>query len=158
MKNVCVHWSGVPSEVYGGDARPTPDAPGDANQTKGTPLNDRADEDGQPAEERHSGPPSEDRVRLELVLFAEFIQRLEKSGSLMKAVPLLLSRLGDLRRVLFDYEVRGTERLLPIEDPKEREARRILRQIEESKREMLEDLGRGWGPEEKDDEEGDQEA
>ncbi|MFW6084574.1 MAG: hypothetical protein ACODAA_05115 [Gemmatimonadota bacterium] len=119
-------------------------------------MSDEMDE-GDPPDEERSGPPSEDRVRLELVLFAELIQRLEKSGSLMKAVPLLLARLGDLRRVLFDYEVRGTERLLPIEDPREREARRILRQIEESKREMLEDLGRGWESEE-DDEEDDQEA
>ena len=112
-------------------------------------MTDGTNEDDQPGEER-SGPPSADRVRLELVLFAELIQRLETSGSLVEAVPLLLSRLGDLRRVLFDYEVRCTERLLPIEDPKEREARRILRQIEESKREMLEDLGRGWEPDEDD--------
>lgn len=109
-------------------------------------MSEGAKADDQPDEDQRSGPPSEDRVRLELVLFAELIQRLDESGSLVEAVPLLLSRLGDLRRVLFDYEVRGTERLLPIEDPREREARRILRQIEESKREMLEDLEKGWEP------------
>lgn len=103
--------------------------------------------------ERRAGPPSEDRVRLELVLFADLIQQLEESGTLLKAVPFLLSRLGDIRRVLFDYEVRGTERLLPIEDPREREARRILREIEERKREMLEEWGEGWTPVEDDDEE-----
>jgi hypothetical protein len=99
------------------------------------------------------GPPSEDRVRLELVLFADLIQRLEESGSLLKAVPFLLGRLGDIRQVLFDYEVRGTERLLPIEDPREREARRILREMEERKRDMLQEWGEGWTPDEGDDEE-----
>jgi hypothetical protein len=94
----------------------------------------------------HDGPPSEDRVRLELVLFADLVRRLDESGSLLKAVPFLLGRLGDIRRVLFDYEVRGTERLLPIEDPREREARRILREIEEGKREMLDEWGEGWTP------------
>lgn len=105
--------------------------------------------------EERAGPPSEDRVRLELVLFAEFIQTLAEEDKLLDAVPFLLGRLGDLRRVLFDYEVRGTERLLPIEDPDEREARRLLRKIEESKREMLEEMGEGWTPPEPtEDEEG----
>ena len=72
-------------------------------------------------EERRAGPPSEDRVRLELVLFADLIQRLEKENRLTEALPLVLHRLGDLRRLLFDYEVRVTERLLPIEDPDERD-------------------------------------
>lgn len=107
---------------------------------------DGMNEADEPADERRDGPPSEDRVRLELVLFADLIQRLEESGSLLKAVPFLLSRLGDIRRVLFDYEVRGTERLLPIEDPREREARRILREVEERKREMLEEWGDSWTP------------
>ena len=68
-------------------------------------------------EERRSGPPSEERVRLELVLFAELIQRLERENRLAESLPFVLRRLGDLRRLLFDYEVRATERLLPIEDP-----------------------------------------
>jgi len=103
--------------------------------------------------EERSGPPSEDRVRLELILFAEFIQTLAEEDKLLQAVPFLLGRLGELRRVLFDYEVRGTERLLPIEDPDEREARRLLRKIEESKREMLEELGKGWAPPEPEEDE-----
>jgi hypothetical protein len=89
--------------------------------------------------ERESGPPSEERVRLELVLFADLVLRLEKEERLAEALPFVLDRLGDLRRLLFDYEVRGTERLLPIEDPLEREARRIIREVEESRRRMLEE-------------------
>lgn len=102
------------------------------------------------AEEGRSGPPSEDRVRLELVLFSELIQELAKKDSLLDAVPFLLKRLGDLRQVLFDYEVRGTERLLPLEDPNEREARRLLREIEERTRGMREDWETPWTPDEDD--------
>jgi hypothetical protein len=92
-------------------------------------------------------------VRLELILFSELIQKLAADDRLLDAVPFLLGRLGDLRRVLFDYEVRCTERLLPIEDPDEREARRLLRELDERKREMMEDWGQGWTPPEDDDEE-----
>ena len=98
-------------------------------------------------EERRSGPPSEERVRLELVLFADLVLRLEKEDRLAEALPFVLRRLGDLRRLLFDYEVRATERLLPIEDPVEREARRILREVQESHRRMIEEWGEPWTPE-----------
>jgi hypothetical protein len=79
------------------------------------------DDENSRDEKRRAGPPSEDRVRLELVLFADLIQRLENENRLTEALPFVLRRLGDLRRLLFDYEVRATERLLPIEDPDERE-------------------------------------
>ncbi len=106
---------------------------------------DNANEQGG---ERRPGPPSEERVRLELVLFADLIQRLESENRLAEALPFVLSRLGDLRRLLFDYEVRATERLLPIEDPDEREARRVVREMEERKREMMEEWGESWTPDE----------
>ena len=113
---------------------------------------DPGDEDqadpGDASSEERSGPPSEDRVRLELVLLAELIQDLARKDSLLEAVPFLFRRLGDLRQVLFDYEVRGTERLLPIEDPKEREARRLIREMEERKREMMKDWEKPWEPDE----------
>jgi len=122
-------------------------------EDSGDPEKPERDEPEEPSNEERSGPPSEDRVRLELILFAEFIQTLAEEDRLLDAVPFLLGRLGELRRVLFDYEVRGTERLLPIEDPDEREARRLLRKIEESKREMLEELGKGWAPPEPEEDE-----
>jgi hypothetical protein len=100
----------------------------------------------EPGDDRKPGPPSEERVRLELVLFADLVLRLEKENRLAEALPFVLRRLGDLRRLLFDYEVRATERLLPIEDPNEREARRLVREIEERKREMMEEWGEGWTP------------
>jgi len=104
------------------------------------------DDEGGQEEKRRGGPPSEDRVRLELILFAELIRRLEGEGRLTEALPFVLERLGDLRRLLFDYEVRATERLLPIEDPAERAARDLLREMEERHRRMIEEWGEGWTP------------
>jgi hypothetical protein len=104
------------------------------------------DETNEPQEEQRPGPPSEDRVRLELVLFADLIQRLERESRLAEALPFVLSRLGDLRRLLFDYEVRATERLLPIEDPDEREARRLTRETEERQRQMMDEWEEPWSP------------
>lgn len=96
--------------------------------------------------ERRGGPPSEDRLRLELVLFADLILRLDKENRLTEALPFVLRRLGDLRQLLFDYEVRATERLLPIEDPNERVARRVIREVEERVREMRDEWGDSWTP------------
>lgn len=103
-------------------------------------------------DERREGPPSEERVRLELVLFAELIQRLEREGRLAEALPFVLHRLGDLRRLMFDYEVRATQRLLPVEDPHERAARKLLEEMEERGRRMAEEWGDSWSPQ--DEEEG----
>ena len=102
-----------------------------------------ADEQGR---KRRPGPPSEERVRLELVLFADLVLRLEKENRLADALPFVLSRLGDLRQLLFDYEVRATERLLPIEDPNEREARRVMREVEDRAKEMTDEWGEPWTP------------
>lgn len=104
------------------------------------------DDPGEHEEQRRTGPPSEERVRLELVLFADLIRRLENENRLADALPFVLSRLGDLRQLLFDYEVRATERLLPIEDPHEREARRLLREVEEQDRQMMDGWGDSWTP------------
>jgi len=89
-------------------------------------------------------------VRFELERFAELIQDLAGKDALLHAVPFLLGRLGDLRRLLFDYEVRVTERLLPVEDPDEREARRIIREAEERKRAMMEEWEGPWTPDDPD--------
>lgn len=104
-------------------------------------------------------PPDADQVRRALVAFSELIQRLEDEGRLLEAVPLLLERLGDLRNMIFDYEVRSTERLMPIEDPVERESRRVVREAIDRYEEMLEDLDDDdWSPDgEDEDEEGEDE-
>ncbi len=89
-------------------------------------------------------PPDADTVRAQLLHLANLIRRLEEEGALLRAIPLLLRRLGDLRRVLFDYEVRVTERLLPIEDPLERESRKIVREARSREQELAEEWGRSF--------------
>ncbi len=73
-------------------------------------------------------PPTAEEVRAALLAFTDLVRRLDQDDRLLSTSPLIMGRLGDLRRMLFEYEVRVTERLLPIEDPVERESRRIVRE------------------------------
>lgn len=102
-------------------------------------------------ERRGESGPTEEQVRSALLRFGELVRRLDEDGRLLRALPLLLGRLGDLRRVLFEYEVRVTERLLPVEDPAERESRRIVREAIEREDDVPEDWKAGWSPDELDD-------
>lgn len=97
---------------------------------------------------RESGDtPDEEKVRRVLLNFAELVQRLDDEGRLLRALPLLLTRLGDVRALLFDFEVRHTERLMPVEDPEEREARRIVREARERMEEIADEWDdEGWEP------------
>lgn len=100
--------------------------------------------------------PDARQVRRAMRAFAELIERLDDEGRLLEALPLLLDRLGDLRRILFDYEVRATERLMPVEDDVERESRRVVREALERYEEMIEEWGEGWTPPEDGEEDGDE--
>lgn len=100
---------------------------------------------------RGESAPTGDEVRSSLLRFGELVRRLDEEGRLLRALPLLLGRLGELRRVLFEYEVRVTERLLPLEDPAERESRRIVREAIEREEDVPEDWKPGWSPDEPDD-------
>lgn len=71
---------------------------------------------------------------------SDMIRRLDADDTLFRHLPLLMGRLGDLRHMLFEYEVRVTERLLPSESAAERESRRIVREAREREGE----LGDGW--------------
>ncbi len=97
-----------------------------------------------PEQPEREGPPDADAVRAHLVHLSNLIRRLDEEGALLRTIPLLLRQLGDLRRVLFDYEVRVTERLLPIEDPVERDSRRIVREAGERERHLAEEWGRDF--------------
>lgn len=61
-------------------------------------------------------PPRAEDVRLALVRFSQVVFRLDRDGGLLKNVPFLMGRLGDLRRLLFEYEVRGAADLLRGDD------------------------------------------
>lgn len=88
-------------------------------------------------------PPTRSEVRAALVAFSDMIRRLDADGSLFRHLPLLMGRLGDLRHMLFEYEVRVTERLLPSESEAERESRRIVREARERERELEDEWSEG---------------
>lgn len=87
-----------------------------------------------------SRPPTRSEVRAALIAFSDMIRRLDADDTLFRHLPLLMGRLGDLRHMLFEYEVRVTERLLPSESAAERESRRIVREA----RERDIELGEEW--------------
>ncbi len=89
--------------------------------------------------ERRKKPPTEAQVRAALVAFADMIRRFDADGHLFRNLPLLMGRLGDLRHLLFEYEVRVTERLLPSDDPVERHSRRVVREAIDAEQEAADD-------------------
>lgn len=101
-------------------------------------------------------PPTDAEVRAALVAFTDLVRRLDADERLLRALPFLMGRLGDLRRMLFEYEVRVTERLLPSEDPRERESRRIVLEAREREEGLADEwYDGGWTPEKESDSEGD---
>ena len=85
-------------------------------------------------DEGHRPAPEKAQVRAALLRFADLVHRLEEDGTLLRNLPFLQGRLGDIRRMVFDYEVRVTERLLPTDDPVERASRRIVEDAIERER------------------------
>lgn len=102
--------------------------------------------------------PQEGDLRRGLLGFADLIRRLEEDDRLVRNLPLILGRLGDLRRLIFEYEVRVTERLLPAESETERDSRRIVRDALERATDAADEWDTGWRPPETpgDDEEGEE--
>lgn len=94
---------------------------------------------------RSRRPPTRSEVRAALLAFADMIRRFDADGTLFRHLPLLMGRLGDLRHMLFEYEVRVTERLLPSESDAERESRRIVREARERERELDDEWSEGPG-------------
>jgi hypothetical protein len=66
-----------------------------------------------PTDEERRPPPTEAQVRAAFMAFASMIRRLDAQDQLIPRIPMLMGRLGDLRHMVFDYEVRVTERLVP---------------------------------------------
>lgn len=98
-------------------------------------------------------PPEELRERL--VRFARLILRLEEEGELLEKAPQILKLIGDVRQMLFAYEVRCTARLGPEEeegeageqgggeeDPAILESLRVVEEALEREKELLDELGR----------------
>ncbi len=100
---------------------------------------------------RHDDMP-EDQLREELVSFARLILLLDRKDALLDRSASLLRLLGDLRRMVFAYEVRVTNHEGPpkprrpgvpgrlpaaTEDP----SLRIVREALEREQELLQELG-----------------
>ena len=98
-------------------------------------------------------PPEELRERL--VRFGRLILRLEEEGELLEKAPQVLKIIGDLRQMLFAYEVRCTAHLGPEEaeaeggeqdggddDPALLESLRVVEEALEREQELLDELAR----------------
>lgn len=83
-----------------------------------------------------------DELRADLVRFAHRILELEARGRLLASPADLQTVLGELRRRLFEYEVRfsGT-RLPPGTAPGSDDAARVVREAREAEAELLRSLG-----------------
>jgi len=91
-----------------------------------------------------------ERLRSEILRFARLLIRMEEEGVLLDKTPSILRLLGELRQMLFAYEVRYTKKLLPSgpiekESPEEKDPRldESLRIVEEAlrrERELQEEL------------------
>lgn len=89
---------------------------------------------------------SEDRLREELVSFARLILLLDRKDALLDRSASVLRLLGDLRRMVFAWEVRVTDRdgptqsrrpgPLPPDEPSARIVREALEREEELRREL----------------------
>lgn len=101
-----------------------------------------------------------DRLRAEITRFARLLLKMEEDGVLLEKAPAILRLLGELRQMLFAYEVRGTKRLAPgesedggseraepavpadEEDAESLDSLRIVREAVERERQFLEELDR----------------
>lgn len=52
-----------------------------------------------------------EKLRAELLRFAELIQRMDRDDLLLRSSPRILKMLGELRQMLFAYEIRGARHL-----------------------------------------------
>jgi hypothetical protein len=100
-----------------------------------------------------------EQLRAELLRFAELIQRMDRDQLLLRASPRILKLLGDLRQMLFAFEIRAARHLggkdLPssagpdgddatsVAPPSlDRESLRIVREALEREKELQDELER----------------
>ena len=93
-----------------------------------------------------------DELRSRLTSFARLVLKLEERGELLDRLPALMKLLGELRRMLFAYEVRCTGKLVPAEPDPDHEAEdpgvdqeitdslRIVEEALERERELQDEL------------------
>ncbi len=98
----------------------------------------------------------------QLTRFARLVLRLEDRGTLLQSLPDLMQYLGELRRMVFAYEVRGSPQLdaetdspanrgEAAADPSMRESLRVVEEALQRARELQEELGDGLLSDDSDD-------
>lgn len=105
---------------------------------------------------------SPEELRADLLELARLILRLDQEETLLTSAAELQNLIGDLRRKLFAYEIRGTSGLPSVEsettsprkevDSQLEESLRVVREALERREEMIEDWLRPYGPGEDEDE------
>jgi hypothetical protein len=96
-----------------------------------------------------------EQLRAELLRFAELIQRMDREQLLLRASPRILKLLGELRQMLFAFEIRGARHLggkdLPgaagpspeeVGSPLDQESLRIVREALAREKELQDELER----------------
>jgi len=58
-----------------------------------------------------------EKLRAELLRFTDLIQRMDRDGRLLRSSPRILEMLGELRQMLFAFEIRGARHLGTQEFP-----------------------------------------
>jgi hypothetical protein len=108
---------------------------------------------------------TERELKSHLTRFARMVLRMESRGTLLDSLPDLMQFLGELRRMVFAYEVRGTRRdgdepspssrdedRHEEADPTVRESLRVVEEALERARELQERLEGGLLSDDPDDE------
>ena len=93
-----------------------------------------------------------EQLRAELLRFAELIQRMDREAILLRSSPRILRLLGELRQMLFAFEIRGARHLggenatgAPGSDPAEgltRGSPQIVREARRCEKELQDELER----------------
>jgi len=91
-----------------------------------------------------------EQLRSEVLRFARLLIKMDDEGVLLASTPSVLRLLGELRQMLFAYEVRATRRLLPPEsseprmvapeDPSLLDSTRIVEEALRREKELQEEL------------------
>ncbi|MGD2067352.1 MAG: hypothetical protein PVI57_01605 [Gemmatimonadota bacterium] len=95
-----------------------------------------------------------EQLRKRLARFARLVLKLEERGDLLERSPAIMKLMGELRRMLFAYEVRCTGNLLPRKgeeeadapaemedtDPSIEDSARIVQEALERERELQDEL------------------
>ena len=91
-----------------------------------------------------------ERLKAEILRFARLLLKMEEEGVLLEKTPSVLRLLGELRQMLFAYEVRYTKKLMPSEKPVRKgspepeldESLRIVQEALRREKELQEELER----------------